>query len=137
MTRIYDRNPHAYTIYEQLPESLKVALAVAITEPEYAHFGTEELRHLAWHILIDGILDPSIPRILDDTLADWLTQQSRWQDHAQSVLARLHAAGSIDIENSAFPDWYVQPWAQTLNYEWSERLPEAIADAEIYLASLT
>jgi hypothetical protein len=127
----------ARSTYDSLPDSLKIALAVAITEPEHANQGSDELRHLARHILLDAPLDTAVLDILNETLPTWLDQQSRLHAQADDVLARLYDADPVDIDHGVFPAWFVRPWAQTLGQAWAENLPEAIIDAEAHLSTLT
>lgn len=127
----------AQAIYDSLPDDLQLALAVAVTEPEHKTLGSEELRHIARHLLLGAPLDSSVPEILDITLYEWMVQQSRLQDQARSIYVKLVDKEWIDLEGGSFPGWYTTRWAKTLTQPWDERLAEAVLEAENYLSSLT
>lgn len=128
----------AQSIYHQLPEDLQIALAVAVTEPAaLGHLGTDELRHLTRHLLHGAVLDSAVIEILDSTLDRWLDEQAGLQLQARDVFERLLALSDIDLESSSFPTWYTQPWVQILVQPWSEKLAEAIVDAEDFCTALS
>lgn len=130
-------NTAAFSLYDALPADLKVALAVAVTEPEYRHLGSEPLRHLTRHVLLQAPLDTSVLEILDDTLDDWLATQAHLQEQAKATFERLVEHEWVDLENSSFPGWHTCKWAQDLTQPWSERLPQSILDAEAHLDALS
>lgn len=128
---------NASDIYNGLPSDLQAALAVSVTDPEVGKFGTEELRHLARHLLLDAPLDPAVLDILDATLPEWLDQQSRLQQQAAAALDSLRTRDPLDPVRGTYPIWFVSPWAPTLSLPWAEHLAEAVLEAETYLSSLT
>jgi hypothetical protein len=122
-------------MFNALPDDLRIAVSVAVTEPEFADLGNDELRHLARHILLNAPLDPAVIEILEDTLDEWMAQQAGLQERARAAFEQLVDTDWVDIENARFPEWRTHRWARTLTQPWSERLAEAVLDAEAHLAA--
>jgi hypothetical protein len=127
----------ARALFDSLPSTLRNALAVAVTEDEYANLGTEELRHLARHVIFDAPLDITVIDILADALDGWLDEQSRLQARALDALTALSDTDPIDIANASFPAWFSEPWAQVLRQGWAADLAAAVDAAEHHLAAIT
>lgn len=68
----------------------------------------------------------------------WLADRPANVARADDLLARLDAEHPLALTGGAtleLPAWAGKPWAMLLNVEWGRDLPQAIEDAEAWLAS--
>ena len=73
---------------------------------------------------------------LPERAEKWVRAQRDYQDRATKAYTRLQQAEpfSPEIADSAsIPLWAVKSWASTLHFEWSDKLPDAVEQAEEYL----
>lgn len=124
----------AATLLNQLPENLYNAIQTSIHDADIPPQGTKILRHVASCELRGEELDSEFLSVAARHIDDWVSVQAPIQQLASVVLEALDEAEPVDGEGS-FPAWRVSEWGKTLMFPWSENLLDAVAEANLYLAS--
>ena len=130
----------AQELIDSLPEELRVALQVMLFEEStqpgkfLSNTGFQELRNVAENVYVGRSVSKETIAAAESRLPEWIANQEVAQERRVQLIEQLLEQHPVD-NPAKIPDWPFFWWGETLREPWSDRLAEAVIEAENYLAN--